>query len=372
MTTRPPLTTTQSVTFYGIHEPEPGDQWKALLTATSAAYRSWYLQDGDAARPSLETASRQLNRYMPELLPTWEKLTELADGDPTIARLLTLYRPPAFLPACSQAVSIGVGETPVLVRNYDYSPDLCERVVLSTAWTGRRVLGMSDCLWGLLDGVNDAGLAASLTFGGRRGVGDGFGIPVVMRYLLEVAETVTDAEKLLSRIPVHMSYNVTVLDRNADFATIFVAPGVAPQVTRLPVATNHPGTSPEDPEHARRFRSVERQDTLLRALDSRPDVSTLVQQFLRKPVYNNDYERGFGTMYTAAYQPTKGIADFVWPTSSWGRTFDSPSGTHQATLGQATLGQAPGAGNLEASPSTDRSDRRQALGSSGRWPVGSR
>ena len=107
MTTRSPLTTAQSVTFYGIHEPEPGDQWRSLLTATSSAYRSWYLKDGDGARPSLETASRQLSRYLPELLPTWEKLTELADGDPTIARLLTLYRPPAFLPACSQAVSVG-------------------------------------------------------------------------------------------------------------------------------------------------------------------------------------------------------------------------------------------------------------------------
>ena len=64
---------------------------------------------------------------------------------------------------------MGVGEAPALVRNYDYSPDLCEWVVLSTAWTGLRVLGMSDCLWGLLDGMNDAGLAASLTFGGRRG-----------------------------------------------------------------------------------------------------------------------------------------------------------------------------------------------------------
>ena len=78
MTTRSSLTTTQPVTFYGIHEPEPGDQWQSLLTATSSAYRSWYLQDGDSARPSLDTASRQLNRYMPELLPTWEKLTELA------------------------------------------------------------------------------------------------------------------------------------------------------------------------------------------------------------------------------------------------------------------------------------------------------
>ena len=34
---------------------------------------------------------------------------------------------------------------------------------------------MLDCLWGLLDGVNDAGLALSLTFGGRPQVGAGFG-----------------------------------------------------------------------------------------------------------------------------------------------------------------------------------------------------
>ena len=50
------------------------------------------------------------------------------------------------------------------------------------------MLGMSDCLWGLLDGVNDAGLAVSLTFGGRRDVGDGFAIPLVVRYLLETCD----------------------------------------------------------------------------------------------------------------------------------------------------------------------------------------
>jgi hypothetical protein len=35
-----------------------------------------------------------------------------------------------------------------------------------TSWTGRRVIGMSDCLWGLPHGVNDAGLAASLRSAG--------------------------------------------------------------------------------------------------------------------------------------------------------------------------------------------------------------
>ena len=96
------------------------------------------------SRPSLEAARRMLALHMPEMVPTWARLTELADGDETIARMLTLWDPPAFLSGCSQAVLDG--DTPVLARNYDYRPDLCERVVYSSALTGRRVLGISDCL----------------------------------------------------------------------------------------------------------------------------------------------------------------------------------------------------------------------------------
>ena len=60
---------------------------------------------------------------------------------------------------------------------------------------------MSDCLWGLLDGMNDAGLAVSLTFGGRRVLGDGFGIPIVVRYLLETCDDVAEAREALARLP---------------------------------------------------------------------------------------------------------------------------------------------------------------------------
>ena len=38
---------------------------------------------------------------------------------------------------CSQAVHLA---EPALVRNYDYAPELLERVVLGTAFTGRRVV----------------------------------------------------------------------------------------------------------------------------------------------------------------------------------------------------------------------------------------
>ena len=318
-------------TFYGIRETQPGPRWRALFDATWAGYRAWYLSEGDRARPRLPAARRMLDRHMPELAPTWERLVELVDGDETAARMLTLYDPPRFLPGCSQAVLTGA--EPVLVRNYDYRPDLCERVVYSSAFTGRRVLGSSDCLWGLLDGMNDAGLVISLTFGGRPGGGSGFGIPIVVRYLLEVAETVADVTARLAHLPVNMAYNLTVLDRNADVATVFLAPGAKPEVSRHRVATNHRGTVPDWPEHARTFRSVERQQAILDVLSGRPDPEQLIAQFLRKPLYNTAYAEGFGTMYTAAYRPKLGVVDYVWPGSTWRRGFDSPSQTHTATLG---------------------------------------
>ncbi len=329
--------------FYGIREATPGPQWRALFDATWASYRAWYLKDGDVARPRLDVARHRLAGHMPELVPTWERLVELADGDETAARMLTLWNPPAFLPGCSQAVL--TGDTPVLVRNYDYRPDLCERVVYSSAFTGRRVLGMSDCLWGLVDGMNDAGLAVSLAFGGRRGVGEGFGIPLVLRYLLEVAETVADVRAALSGLPVHMAYNITALDRNADAATIFVAPGTDPEVFALPAATNHRGTFPDDPEHARAFRSVQRQQALLHAIQGRPEVDAFVARFLRPPLYNTAYEHGFGTMYTAVYRPAEAVADYVWPGFAWRRSFDSPSGSCVVSVGRPEDGgDAPRSG----------------------------
>jgi predicted choloylglycine hydrolase len=312
--------------FHGIHEPVPGVRWQQLFNATWAGYRSWYLSEGDEARPSLAAAGHMLTRYMPELVPTWERLVTLTHGGPTAARMLTLYDPPRFLPGCSQAVL--THDHPVLIRNYDYRPDLCERVVYSSAFTGRRVIGSSDCLWGLLDGMNDAGLVVSLTAVPSPVGQTGFGIPLVVRYVLEMAESVPEAIAVLSRVPINMAYNLTLLDRRGDTATVFVAPGARPEVFASPAATNHRGRVPDDPDHARSLRSVERQQTLLALLARLPDVETMVDAFLQPPLYSTDYGRGFGTMYTAVYRPDRGIVDYVWPGSVWRRDFDSPDAVH--------------------------------------------
>jgi len=39
----------------------------------------------------------------------------------------------------------------------------------------------------------------------------------------------------------------------------------------------------------------------------------LIESFLNSPLYTTTYERGFGTIYTAAYWPKARAARFVWP-----------------------------------------------------------
>ena len=52
--------------------------------------------------------------------------------------------------------------------------------------------------------MNDAGLAVSLTAVTGYPGPPGFGIPLVVRYLLETATTTREAIAAVSRLPVHM------------------------------------------------------------------------------------------------------------------------------------------------------------------------
>ena len=185
---------------------------------------------------------------MPELYPTWEALCERAGGGDVAARVLSLFDPPPLLAGCSQAVIGGA-----LVRNYDYHPDRIEGTVFASAIL-RPVLGMSDCLWGLLDGVNDAGLAVALAWGGRHARGPGFGITLIVRYLLETCETVEQAATTLARLPVHAPYNLTLADAAGGAATVYLGPDRAARVVLPAVATNHQ-EQVDWPEHAQATRS---------------------------------------------------------------------------------------------------------------------
>ena len=141
-------------------------------------------------------------------------------------------------------------------------------MILGTNWEGRGVIGMSDCLWGLLDGVNDAGFGVSLAFGGRPVTGEGFGVPLVLRYLLQVCETVADAREVLARLPYQLAHTLTMADRSGGVLTAYLAPDRAVEFREVSAATNHQGAV-EWTEHAAATRSLEREHCMT-ALLRRP------------------------------------------------------------------------------------------------------
>jgi predicted choloylglycine hydrolase len=321
---------TYPMTLYGIRESQPGPRWRALFDATWPAYRAWYLRDGAAARPSLRSAAAALARHMPELLPTWARLAEQTGYDDLAAGLLAGWDLPPFAPAaCSQVTTRR--PTPALLRNYDYAPSLFEQVSLSTEYL-QPVIGTSDCLWGLLDGMNGRGLAVSLAFGGDRAHGEGFAIPMVLRYLLETCESVEQAEQVLARLPVAMVYNVTMIDRSGWTRTAHLRPGRDAEFRSQPAATNHRWDSPIAPEHAQRFASVQRLDQLSQAAAAESPADTVAERLLSPPLHVRDYAGGFGTLYTADYRLEEGTLTYRWPGLSWTRTFSSPDDTVDVVL----------------------------------------
>lgn len=302
-----------------LDEPKPGPKWARFFEASWPEYREWFLQEGDRARPTYLASRRALQRHMPELMETYGRLMELAGGSDLAARGLALYCPPPYLTACSQAA--WTRSEPMLVRNYDYAPRLWEKLLVRTHWR-RRVLGMSDCLWGLLDGVNDAGLCVSLSFGGRKQVGDGFGIPLILRYVLETCDTTREATEVLQRVPSHMSYSITLLDASVDHATVFVTPDRGAQVTRNFVATNHQ-EAVEWSAYAKATRSAERLSTLsLRLSDPTETAARFVQRFLEAPAFGTRHEQGYGTLYTAVYRPKQRSVSLLWPQYRWEQSLD--------------------------------------------------
>lgn len=302
---------TVEMTFESVAERTPGDRWQHHFQRVWPDYRRWYLAQGPHARPTYLECERALRAHLPKLMPLWEHLTDLAGGGDLESRFLSLYCPPPYLTACSQCY--WPGSEPMIVRNYDYSPRLCEKMIWRTEWNGQAVLGQSDCLIGLLDGINESGLAISLNFGGIERVGRGFGAPVVVRYLLEFCHNAAEAAQTLRHIPIHMAYNILMVDRGGDYVTGFTKPDGPTILHRTMASTNH-----QDhvawPRHAEATATLERERRLFEMLARKNiDPEQFVSAFLEPPLYQSKFQKGYGTLYTAVYKPGLGEAEYWWP-----------------------------------------------------------
>ncbi|MCF3974415.1 C45 family autoproteolytic acyltransferase/hydrolase [Paracoccus sp. EGI L200073] len=330
-----------TLTFDAVDEAMPGPAWKRRWDRSWPAYEAWFIARGGDGGPSRAACRAALRDHMPELLPVHDRLVVLAGGSDRAARFLSTWNPPPYLGGCSLA-AMSDGRDVRLVRNYDLSPDLNEGLLLRSAWTGRPVMGMIEFLWGLSDGINEAGLSVALAYGGRSQTAPGFGITTLLRYVLEVCDDVAQAVEVLSRVPSHMAYNVVLADAGGRTASLELQPGGGAVVMPVAIATNHQiGPHPEDrPEFTRthqRFRH-------LSELPAAP--GGLLDAFLRPPLWQDRHAEGFGTLFTACYDPVSRSMCLAWPDQRWDQSLSD------FTEGQRVIGygRARAAEHVRASP----------------------
>jgi len=321
-TTVPPDVVDLDVTFRAIDSGlSVANRVPDIFAAAWPAYRSWFLREGEQARDSYAVGAYQLRRHMPELVGTYDRLVAAVGGGDLEARFLSHWSPPPLVAACSLAA--WNRQENLLVRNYDYPPLLCDTTVLASQWNGTRVLAMSDCVWGAIDGMNEHGLAVAIAFGGRKVVGEGFGIGLVIRYLLEFARDVPEALDALRRIPVQLAYNVALVDRSGFGAIAQVAPDRPLQVADGLTAGNRQGAT-EWAEHAAFCATEEREFALAAAVaDPATTAHGLVGQFLHQPIYRDPSATTWGTVYTAAYDCDHRTLDLLWPDDAWRISLDA-------------------------------------------------
>jgi predicted choloylglycine hydrolase len=303
------------MTFDAVSESFPGPKWHRRWRRSWPAYEAWFVARGGDDGPDRKSCRAALSRHMPELVPVYDRLVAIAGGGDRPARFLSTWCPPTYLGGCSLAAC--ADETEVrLVRNYDLSPDLNEGLLLRSEWSGRAVMGMVEFLWGVSDGINDAGLAVALAYGGRSETAKGFGITTILRYVLETCTTVNEGVAVLSRVPSHMAYNVVLADRQGRTASVELSPGGGARRMPHAIATNHQSSAPP-PDRAGFTQSYERQ-TLLRELGIAP--SDLYRHFLEFPLRQDRFEAGFGTLFTAEYDPVRIAMRLIWPDQEWAQS----------------------------------------------------
>src|SRR5699024_175788 len=65
--------------------------------------------------------------------------------------------------------------------------------------------------------------------------------------------------------------------------------------------------------YARMSASIERRTFLEAQLDKPQETRQgFIRRFLEPPIYRTRYDRAFGTLYTAVYDPVAGTAGYYW------------------------------------------------------------
>jgi len=73
-------------TFRAFAEDSPGKVWQQEFNARWPAYRDWFMRFGERERPTYLESIRALKRHMPQIIPVYEQMVDLAGGGDRAAR----------------------------------------------------------------------------------------------------------------------------------------------------------------------------------------------------------------------------------------------------------------------------------------------
>lgn len=76
-------------------------------------------------------------------------------------------------------------------------------------------------------------------------------------------------------------------------------------------------------QHAKATHAIERLETLQQKLDYASNSQEAIQAMLCKPLYQEAWLRGYGTLYSAVYRPFSNSVELLWPQQSWKQTLQN-------------------------------------------------
>ena len=306
--------------FTAVNEDKPGSKWLSRWNLSWPSYRVWFTSTSKN-NISRRQSEAMLSYYMPELMVTYRRMLDLAGGGDLEACFLTQWSPPAYLSGCSIA-AVTNDSAMRLVRNYDLAPQLNEGLLMRSCWRNTSVMGMVEFLWGLSDGINAHGLCAALAYGGNQRTAPGFGIALIIRYILETCKTTAEAVTQLGRIPSHMAYNVVVMDNHGVSASIEMKAGGGIRQVWPSIATNHQA-SPQIVDRYGLTKTFDRRSFLQTLVAEQTNPVKLADIFLKSPLFQSNYSEGFGTLFTAEYDPSALLQTIHWHYAKWRNSLTS-------------------------------------------------
>jgi len=265
---------------------------------------------GKKEKPAKRAVS-ELKSWFKEFNPTvLEEMQGTADAWKVNADGLLYFHESWLIPAGCTQLAAKKGTGAIIGRNYDLSDKLHDKCLTTTRLDGTYTnIGFNLLNFGRTDGINEKGLAVSMSAAGRPiGYGDWMRKPqieglqfwTIIRALLDNCANVKEAETVLKKVPKGCSVNMFLADSAGNITLAKVMPGNVEFVEvgeKGMCAANHFDDDPNPLPN-----SITRLQTASESVSG--DVSAM-KKYLGTPfpagACTYDYKNCFGTLHSAVY-----------------------------------------------------------------------